>query len=160
MTAVLWASVIAVAGTLLGGVVTAALQAWVARTARRETQVAGQRGEALRAVAALLSAVAIHRARRWEREELRLAGVGQQVQTRARERARASRSAITEPLAMVCILTPVLAEAAEAAVQATYVMRHVADLATLEQLRTASLGAEKQLRQAASGVFAPEGGGR
>lgn len=155
MTAALWTSAIAVTGTLAGGVVTAALQARVARTARRETQVAGQRAEALTAVTALLAAVADHRRARWVREELRLANADQQVQDRARERTHTSRSAITAPLATVSILIPTLVDAAEAAVQATYAMRHVADLATLEQLRTASLGAEKQLRQAASGVFAP-----
>lgn len=154
----LWASVIAVAGTLLGGLLAGVVQARTARAARRETRATDRRAEALAAVTALLAAVADHRRARWDREHLRLSGPFQQelVVREARAASRVTRSAITAPLATVCILLPELADEAEAAVQATYAMRHVADEATLEGLRAGSVAAEKQLRQAAARVFAPE----
>lgn len=152
----LWASVIAVAGTLLGGLLAGAVQAWTARVARRETRVADRRAEALTAVTALLAAVADHRSRSWVKEDLRLSGADEQAVVEARDAGHLTRSAITAPLTTVSILTPALADAAEAAVQATYAMRNAADHDALEQLRAASVAAEKQLRQAASRVFAPD----
>lgn len=144
------ASVVAVVGTLLGGVLGAVVQAWLARVGRRETR----RAEALDAVTRLLAAVADHRRTSWVKEDLRLSGAGQDALLEARGATHGTRSAITAPLALVCILTPSLADVAEAAVQASYAMRDAADHAALEQLRAASVAAEKQLRAAASRVFA------
>jgi hypothetical protein len=90
------------------------------------------------------------------KEDLRLSGADEQAVVAARDAGHVTRSAITAPLATVCILIPALADAAEAAVQAAYAMRNAADHDVLEQLRAASVAAEKQLRLAASGVFAPE----
>lgn len=152
----MWASVIAVAGTLAGGLLAGVVQARVARTARRETRAGDRRAEALTAVTALLAAVADHRRARWMKEDLRLSGADDDAVVAARAAAHATRSAITAPLATVSILLPELADVAEAAVQATYAMRETDDHAALQALRVASVVAEKQLRQAAAGVFAPE----
>lgn len=151
----LWVSLIAggiaVAGTLLGALV----QAWVGGLARRETRAADQRAEALAAMVALLAAVADHRRSRWVREDLRLSHADEQAIREARTATHVTRSAITAPLATVSILLPQLAEQAEATVQAAYAMRDTADHEQLEAMRAASVAAEKQLRQAASGVFGP-----
>lgn len=152
----MWASVIAVAGTLLGGLLAGVVQAWTGRVARREIRADDRRKEALAAVTALLAAVADHRRAMWTVGDLRLSGADEQVLREARAAAHATRSAITEPLATVVILAPTLADAAEAAVQAAYALRHVADPDVLETWRAASVVTDKQLRQAASRVFAPE----
>lgn len=152
----MWASVIAVAGTLLGGVLAGVVQARVARTTRRETRAADRRAEALGAVTALLAAVADHRRAGWVKEDLRLSGADDDAVLEARATTHMTRSAITAPLATVSILLPELADQAEAAVQATYAMRETGDHAALEALRAASVAAEKQLRQAAARVFATE----
>jgi hypothetical protein len=152
----MWGSVIAVAGTLLGGLLAGVVQARVARTARRETRAAERRADALGAVTALLAAVADHRRARWVREELRLSGADAAAAAATRDATHVTRAAVTVPLATVCILVPALAVPAEAAVQAAYAMRNAPDLAALEQLRAESVAAERQLRQAASDVFAPE----
>lgn len=152
----LWTSVIAVAGTLAGGLLAGMVQARTARVARRETRDADRRAEALTAVTALLAAIADHRRTRWVREELRHSGADDTAMTQARAATHATRSAITAPLAMVCILLPELVNPAEAAVQAAYAMRDTSDLAALTALRAASVAAEQQLRQAASRVFAPD----
>ncbi|GAB3446353.1 protein kilB [Actinophytocola sediminis] len=152
----LWASVIAVAGTLAGGLLGGVLQARSARVARRETRAEDRRTEALAALTALLSAVADHRRARWDREDLRLSDADQDTQQAARAAGRITRAAITAPLATVSILLPELADTADAAIQATYAIREVPDRATLDQLRTAAVAAERQLQRDASGVFAPE----
>lgn len=158
MSGALWAGVltggIAVVGTLAGGLVTWWGQARQARVTRAESR----RADALDAVAALLAAVADHRRARWVREELRLSGADAADLVKAREKTHVTRSAITGPLAVVCILLPTLADQAEATVQAAYTMRNAPDLEALEAMRAASVAAEKQLRQAASRVFAPDHG--
>ncbi|HYQ66172.1 protein kilB [Actinophytocola sp.] len=157
----LWASCIAVLGTLLGGLLTGVVQARLGRTARRETRAADRRAEALAAVTALLAAVADHRRTMWTLEDLRLSGADDDTVFAAREATHITRSAITAPLATVCILLPELGDSAEAAVQATYALRGVTDQDALEHLRFAAVVAEKQLRQAGSHVFAADcrGGG-
>jgi hypothetical protein len=152
----LWASVIAVAGTLLGGLLAGVVQAWTARAARRETRAADRRAEALAAVTALLAGVADHRRTMWTLGDLRLSGADDDAVRAARDATHVTRSAITAPLATVSILTPAVADAAEAAVQASYALRNAADQDALEQSRAASVAAEKQLRTAASRVFVPE----
>jgi hypothetical protein len=92
------------------------------------------------------------------KEDLRLNDADEQSMLKARDVTHATRSAITAPLATVCILIPALADSAEAAVQAAYAVRKAADRAALELLRAGSVAAEKQLRQAAAAVFGPEGG--
>lgn len=156
MAAEVWGPVITLVGTLSGGVLVGLLQARVARTARRETRADDQRADALGAVTALLAAVASHRSAMWDREELRLSGADAAELATAREKLRGTRSAITTPLATVCILLPTLADQAEATVQAAYALRNAPDLNTLQALRAGSVAAEKQLRQAASRVFAPD----
>ena len=156
MSTAVWGNVITLVGTLSGGLLVGMLQARVAHTARRETRAADQRADALAAVTALLSAVADHRRSRWVREELRLSGADAAELVAAREKTHVTRSAITAPLATVCILLPTLADQAEATVQTAYAMRNAPDLTALEALRAASVAAEKQLRQAAADVFTPD----
>lgn len=150
----LWVSVIAVAGTLLGVLVTGVVQAVMARAAHRRQRAADLRTEAVDAVTALLTAVADHRRAMWVREELRLTGGDQAAQDHAREASHVTRSAITAPLAKVSLLVPDLGDAADAAVRAIYAMRNAADLDTLAHQRAGSLAAEDMFRKDAARVFA------
>ncbi|GAB3462506.1 hypothetical protein [Actinophytocola sediminis] len=155
-TVSLWASVVAVAGTLLGGLLAGVVQARTARVARRETREADRRSEALGAVTALLSALADHRGAMRDREDLRLSGADEDALRDARAVVRVTRAAITAPLSTVAILLPDLAKWADAAVQATYALRKAPDHTVLEHLRLVSVGLERVLRQAASRALAAE----
>jgi hypothetical protein len=149
-----WSSLIAVIGTLSGGLLAGLVQARLASAARREMRGDTRRADALAAVTALVSAVADHRRARWMREELRLTDASEHPLAEARTACRTTRSAITAPLVTVRILLPALIPAAEHAVQATYAMRDCGDHATLTQLRAEALDASDRLVEAASAFFA------
>jgi hypothetical protein len=73
----MWSSIIAVAGTLLGGALAGLLQVRVERAAR-----ADRRAEALRvALGELVAALGDHRRAMWHREELRLKGLRRRCST-------------------------------------------------------------------------------
>lgn len=153
----LWTSVVAVGGTLLGGLLAAAAQAWAARTSRRAEQLGTRRADALAAVTALVSALADHRRAMWVLGDRRLAGADDQIATQAEEGTHVTRAAITAPLVSVRILCPTLGQAAQAATRATYAMRDAADLAELETLRASALAASDSLVDAAGELFASMG---
>lgn len=147
----MWGSVIAVLGTLAGGVLMAWATARTARTARRETRRDTHRREALDAVTALATAVANHRRAMLILEEVKLSG---KDPAEARDEKNQTRAAITAPLFQVSVLAPALTTAAEEAVQATYVMRNVPDEATLRALHEEAKAAANRLTAAAVGMFA------
>jgi hypothetical protein len=156
MSAALLSNVVAVVGTLSGGLVTGLVQARVARVTRRETRSESRWAEALAAVTALVSALADHRRAMWVREDLRLAGADTRAIATARSASHVTRSAITGPLVTVRILAPVLDRSAKQAVEATYALRNAPDQATLAALRSHALSTANQLIESASQVFSAE----
>jgi hypothetical protein len=151
----MWASVIAVLGTLAGGVLMTWATARTAKTARRETRRDTHRREALGAVTALATAVANHRRAMVLLEEAKLSGTDT---AEAREEKNQTRSAITAPLFQVSVLAPALTAAAEEAVQATYAIRNAPDEAKLQALHNEAKAAADRLAASARGMFAVPAG--
>ncbi|WP_031522671.1 hypothetical protein [Streptomyces sp. NRRL F-5123] len=142
-------TVIAVAGTLLGGLLTALLQARSTQAARRADR-ADRRADDLRAaLGALVAAVGDHRRTMWHREHLRLTGASATDYDTAREASHTTRSAVTGPLVTVSILEPDLAPAARAAAQAAFDLRGAADIDALATLREHAITATDDLVAAA-----------
>ena len=148
-----WPAVVAVIGTLAGTLVANVVQAWTARTARRETR----RNDAVTAVAALAAALADHRRAMWVLENRQLTGADQDAVAEAQAANHETRSALTAPLVLVKILTPSLAALAQTATQATFAMRGAADSEALEQLRAAARNACDDLVREAGRLFAALG---
>jgi hypothetical protein len=147
-------SVIAVAGTLGGVVLTTLAQARASRAERRESRTQARRGEAVAAVTALVSALADHRRAMFVLEDRRLAGADSHVVDDAVATSHETRSAVTDPLVTVRLLAPALAETAQQAARAAYAMRRAPDPDALQARRAAALAASDRLVDEASVVFA------
>jgi hypothetical protein len=146
----MWSTIIAVAGTLLGGALTGLLQFRGERAARAE-----RRAEALRsALGELVAALGDHRRAMWHREDLRLKGAGQEAVDAARAMSHITRSAVTAPLVSVSVLEPSLAEVARKAALAAFDLRDAADLTVLAALREAAITATDDLVDAAGRAMA------
>lgn len=146
----MWSSIIAVAGTLLGGALTGLLQYRGERAARAE-----RRAEALRgALGELVAALGDHRRAMWRREDLRLNGAGQEALEAARSASHATRSAVTSPLVAVSVLEPSLAEPARKAASAAFGIRDAADHTALAARREAAIAATNELVAAAGRAMA------
>ncbi|MGW1158666.1 protein kilB [Streptomyces sp. NPDC002513] len=146
----MWSSIIAVAGTLLGGALTGLLQFRGERAAR-----ADRRAEALRlALGELVAALGDHRRAMWHREDLRLKGASREALEAARATSHATRSAVTAPLVSVSVLEPSLAEPARRAALAAFGIRDVADHTVLATRREAAITATDDLVAAAGRAMA------
>ena len=150
MTGVM-SSLVAVVGTLAGGLLTGLLQVRLSRTARLASRDEARRVATLSAVTALVSALADHRRAMWVREDERLTGVGFETWAANREATHVTRSAIEAPLVTVTILAPRLAGVAREAVEATYALRNATTQAKLIALRESALTAVDRLTDAAGG---------
>ncbi|WP_030603578.1 hypothetical protein [Streptomyces achromogenes] len=147
----MWSSVIAVAGTLLGGALTGLLQMRRERAARDE-----RRAEALRvALGELVAALGDHRRALWHREDLVLNGASPEAVDAARAQTRATRSAVTSPLVAVCVLEPALTGPARRAALAAFALRDAPDRTELAARREAAITATDDLVAAAGRVMAP-----
>ncbi|MFE9903740.1 protein kilB [Streptomyces achromogenes] len=147
----MWSSVIAVAGTLLGGALTGLLQMRRERAARDE-----RRAEALRvALGELVAALGDHRRALWHREDLVLNGAGPEAVDAARAQTRATRSAVTSSLVAVCVLEPALTGPARRAALAAFALRDAPDRTALAARREAAITATDDLVAAAGRVMAP-----
>ena len=150
----MWPSIIAVAGTLLGGALTGLLQIKSARIAQSAAR-ADQRAESLRrALGELVAALGDHRRALWHREVLRLDGAGEEAAEAARTASRATRSAVTGPLVAVSVLERSLAEPARQAALAAFDLRDAADLSVLASRRDAAIAATDALVAAAGRAMA------
>ncbi|MEW2298136.1 protein kilB [Streptomyces sp. NPDC006743] len=136
------ATVIAIAGTLAGALLSGLLSGRQSRTALRDSETAARRRDAVDAVAALVAAVAAHRAAMWHRETLRLTG---EDWTEARRHSHTTRAAISAPAVRLAVLAPALRLAAEAAARACYALRDADSTDTLTTAREASLAADEHL---------------
>lgn len=153
----MWDSLIAVGGTLAGGLVGGWVQLRGARAERRENRRDARRSEALSAVTALAGALADHRRAMWQYEDAKLTGKPEQVVAELLAVQHGTRSAINAPMTTVAILIPVLAELARDAAQATYAMRDAGDLDVLEARRVVAVGASDRLVEIAAEFFAEVG---
>ncbi|MFI5987390.1 protein kilB [Streptomyces sp. NPDC051555] len=128
---------IALAGTLLGG-----LMAWWGQT--RQARVQRQQAivnRGLAALADLAAALADHRRAMWLREDLRLSGAPAEQVAAARSASHVTRSAVTAPQVSVAVLMPGLRDRADAAVRAAYALRGAPSLPEVNQLRDAAVDA-------------------
>lgn len=143
-------TILAVAGTLAGALLTGALAHLSQRAQRKADTDTARRTEGLAAVTDLITALTDHRRTMWVREDLRLRG---EDWTQARTDSHTTRSAITAPLLRVQLLLPSLAPTARAAAQATYALRGTEDGDALTAAREASLAADEQLLAEAGRVL-------
>lgn len=151
----MWASIIAVIGTLAGGLLTGGLQARIGRAARRDDRAAARRAAQLDAVAALVAALEDHRRAMWVREDIRLRdGDHTDAYTEARAASHATRAAVSAPMTRLAILAPELHAAAKDAAAAAYAMRGAGDRTTLDSLREDALLASERLVAAAGEYLA------
>jgi hypothetical protein len=153
----MWDSLIAVGGTLAGGLVGGWVQLRAARAERRENRGDVRRGEALAAVTGLVAALADHRRAMWAHEDAKVSGKPEQVAAEQLAAHHLTRSAINSPMTMVAILTPALAGPAREAAQAAYAMRNSGDLDVLEARRAVALAASDRFVEAAAEFFAGVG---
>lgn len=155
----MWASIIAVIGTLAGGLLTGGLQARIGRAARQDDRAAARRAAQLDAVAALVAALEDHRRAMWVREDLRLRDGDRtdaytDAYTEARAASHATRAAVSAPMTRLAILAPELHAAAKDAAAAAYAMRGAGDRTTLDSLREDALLASERLVAAAGEYLA------
>lgn len=143
----MWASVIAVVGTLLGSVTAYMLQQRTARTDRADMRRHEERRDRIAAVTALTVALADHRRAMWVREDLRLSGASDADYQAARAASHDTRSALTAPLTTLAILAPELAGVAQDAAGATYALRNTENRELLDFYRQA---ADELVRAAAT----------
>lgn len=153
MTTTIWTSVIAVLGTLLGGLLASAAQARTARTARQATVADQRRSETVTAVTALAAVLAEHRRATWIAETTRLSDADEQACALATAATHDTWSAVTAPLATVKILAPQFTAAAEHVTDAIYTMLGAPDQAELEARRADARTAHDQLLRTASQYF-------
>lgn len=133
---------VALAGVLIGAVITGLFAVIVAHTNRVAQRTDNDRKEALIAVASLAKALADHRRAMWIRESQRLAG---KSWDKERTISHETRSALTAPLTTVSILLPSISDMANEAAQITFRMRNAPDTQTLDALREAALKAVELL---------------
>jgi hypothetical protein len=149
----MWATVIAVVGTLAGGVLAGVVQARTARAGRAESRRDAWLADAVAAVTALVVALADHRRAMWVLGDLRLSGADKAAVAQARSVTHETRSAVTAPLVTVSILAPMLARSAQRAVKAAYAMRNAPDSSVLEVLRAGALETSDHFVDEAGAVF-------
>ncbi|RPK78874.1 hypothetical protein EES45_16560 [Streptomyces sp. ADI97-07] len=148
----MWASVIAVLGTLLGSTTAYLLQQRTVRADRAEARRYEERRDRIAAVTALTVALADHRRSMWVREDLRMSGAADADYQSARTASHGTRSALTAPLTVLTILAPGLAGLAKEAADATYNLRGVASRELLDTRRRDAIEAADRLVQAAATV--------
>lgn len=150
----MFATIVAVVGTLAGAITAGLIQARIASTARNAAQVEEHRRTGVDAVAALAVALSDHRRAMWKLGDALLAGADVDRLQELRDESHRTRSAITAPAVRVQLLVPVLDVLARPAIQATYSMRHPEDLVSLEARRLHALKTHDAFVSSASQVLA------
>lgn len=154
----MWTTLIAVAGTLFGGVASSLAGGRVARITRAEDRTAQSRAERIQVVTDLAVALANYRAARWNWEMLSLDPAQKSFNPNDhRERLDQTFVAVSAPLTRVCLLLPDLAVLARAAFQAADEIRDASDVDTLKELRGLAVRAEADLVATAAGRLEPVG---
>lgn len=152
----MWASVIAIIGTLAGAIVSGLLQHRAARADREDVQAEERWRAAVDSVTALARALSDHRAAMWAREHARLTGAEETRGRELRDESHRTRSEITDPAVRLrlLVLDAGVRAAAEEATQATYRMRGSADLGVLQAGRAEALDAHNRLVETAGRYLA------
>lgn len=148
-----WASVIAVVGTLAGVAVTAWWQARAARVHRREARQEARRGEALTALTALVAALSEHRRATWVERRAFLAGENRRVVAEATLAARETWSRTATALATVKVVAPEFTPDTEAVTDAIWEMSTAETTAVLEQRRQDAASALDRLQTKANETY-------
>lgn len=140
------ATALAIAGTLLGAIVTGLFQ----QTSARRTQT-GARGDQARrdafdAVTSLATAISDHRRAMWMRADARFTGATEDRVQDLRDASHLTRSAVTRPhvALRLHITNRAVRDAADAMVTATYAMRDADTNTALAQARTTAIDAHDQ----------------
>ncbi|MFF7296639.1 hypothetical protein [Streptomyces sp. NPDC008265] len=152
----MWASIIAVLGTLAGALTAGLLQHRAARAARAEARADGHRQDQLGAVTEFAAALDAHRSAMFHRERLALEDAGAEHLMEAQTRSHDTRSAITAPHVRLQVLVPGLSAPAQEAADATYALRRAADRAELDALRRAAKEAAAAFVTAAAALLHPD----
>ncbi|GAB3462488.1 protein kilB [Actinophytocola sediminis] len=146
-------SVIAVAGTLAGGVLATVAQVLIARVQRRESRRETRRDEALTAVTALAVALAAHRRSTWVARRQQLTMDDERTVSDAVAVAHETWSVVSARLVTVKILAPRFTAAAEAVTEAIWAMQAAGDDSMLETRRADAVAALDALMVQAAEVF-------
>ncbi|MFG2334945.1 hypothetical protein [Streptomyces yangpuensis] len=151
----MWASIIAVLGTLAGALTAGILQHRAAHTARAEQRADGHRQDRLAAVTEFAAALDAHRSAIFHRERLALTQAGTEYEMEARTKSHDTRAAITAPHVRLQVLVPELAGPAQQAADATYALRRAAGRSELDTLRRAAKEASEAFVAAAAALLNP-----
>ncbi|MFF9345628.1 protein kilB [Streptomyces sp. NPDC014734] len=143
------AAVVAVIGTVLGAATVGVQQYFAVRAQRRQAL----RDRAMTALGDLSVALADHRRAMWTREDLRLSGAAPGEVAEAREASHVTRSAVTAPQVALTVLLPALRLDIDAAVRATYDMRHAQTTEVLASRREKAVCAADALTATAARVL-------
>ncbi|MEU6112593.1 pRL2-23 [Streptomyces albidoflavus] len=151
------ATLLAVAGTLLGALVSGLLQHHLARAARAEARAVQHRTAQLDAVTDLADALSAHRRAMWAVLDATLTGADSGRVTELRDESHRTRAAVTAPAVRIRLLIAdqVVRVAATTAIAATYAIRDAADLTHLETLRRAALSTHDLLVEEAARHLTP-----
>lgn len=172
-----WTSVLAVAGTLGGVLLSGWMQYRINKAQRADANLRSQQDNAVAAVAQLKRALDRHRSQMWTFRNdhhthekvsgrrraqwwpwpwrtLRRSDDTARTQPTGLDEVHETRSAISEPLTRVQLYLRSLAPAAKAATDAVYAMRNSKDTDHLDELRRAALAAADQFVAEASDQFA------
>ncbi|MFE5534809.1 hypothetical protein [Streptomyces sp. NPDC056492] len=151
----MWASVVAVLGTLAGALTAGPLQHRSARTARAEQRADADRQDQLAADTKFAAALDAHRSAMFHRERLTLTGAGSEPELEAQTRSHDTRTAITAPHIRLQILVPELTMPAQQAADATYALRKATNQADLDERRRAAKDATNAFVTAAAARLGP-----
>ncbi|MBL0777623.1 pRL2-23 [Streptomyces albidoflavus] len=151
------ATLLAVAGTLLGALVSGLLQHRLARAARAEAQAVQHRTAQLDAVTDLTDALSAHRRAMWAVIDATLTGADSGRVTELRDESHRTRAAVTAPAVRIRLLIAdeVVRNAATTAITCTYAIRDAANPTHLDALRQAALTTHDHLVEEAARHLAP-----
>ncbi|MEU7075997.1 hypothetical protein AB0B30_38375 [Streptomyces narbonensis] len=164
----MWASIVAVLGTLAGALTAGLLAHRAARTARAEQRADRYREDQIAAVADFAAALDAHRSAMFHRERLAMEessaaavqrdGVASAEMTEHHQEAQTkshdTRAAITAPHVRLQVLAPALAVPAQTAADATYAMRKANSRADLDAMRRTAKDASAAFVNAAATLLA------
>lgn len=152
----LWASLVAVVGTLAGALVSGSLQHRVARSDRSDARANQVRLDRIEAVTTLAVALSDHRGAMWHVREAQLTNQDTHRVEELRDESRRTRSSVTAPAVRLRLLIadPAVRTAAREAIDATYAMRGAPTVAALQEQRRTALAAHDRMVDAAGAFLA------
>ncbi|MFI7278554.1 protein kilB [Streptomyces sp. NPDC049879] len=144
--------VIAIAGALLGSIMTGRMQRRITEDAHAAAERAALRREQIAAVAAVAAGAADHRRTSYRRRVLEQRGATAEELAEAKDDAYRTRSAMAQPLALVRLLIPhqAVRVAVDQLVATTFGLREAPDLAAG---REASIAAHDRFLDTAAAVI-------